>query len=165
MVHSIFEDSKGVLWFSTNAGLFSYVENQLINVSEKLGIETTFVNEIFEDSKGNIWIGTYFGGVSKYDGKKFINYTKDGIIKGIEAYNFCEDNKGNIWFSVENIGVYSYDGENFTLFTSKDGLASNTIQSIMADNKGQIWFATWSGISIYDGKTFTDARDREPWLK
>ena len=37
--------------------------------------------------------------------------------------------------------------------------------SIFEDNKGQIWFGTWEGISLYDGKTFMDVSDKEPWTK
>lgn len=67
MVHSIFEDSKGILWFSTNAGLFSYANNSLINVSKKVGIDTNFVNEIFEDKKGKLWVSTKNGLYSLLD--------------------------------------------------------------------------------------------------
>ncbi|MFN0081731.1 MAG: two-component regulator propeller domain-containing protein, partial [Ferruginibacter sp.] len=109
------------------------------------------------------WIGTFNGGVSKYDGKTFNNFTKQGTIEGIETYNFCEDNKGNIWFSAEGYGVYRYNKNDFTQFTSKNGLTTNVVQSIFEDRKGQIWFGTWQGISIYDGQKFMNANYKEPW--
>jgi streptogramin lyase len=121
--------------------------------------------DILEDKQGNIWIGTFYGGVSKYDGKTYTNFTKDGIIEGIETYNFCEDRQGNIWFSAEGYGVYRYDGANFTQFTTENGLTTNVVQSILEDNKGQLWFGTWQGISIYDGNNFMNAKDKEPWTK
>ncbi|WP_127845668.1 two-component regulator propeller domain-containing protein [Psychroflexus aestuariivivens] len=76
-----------------------------------------------------------------------------------------EDSKGNIWFSAENFGVYKYDGTKFTNFTKEDGLATNTIQNIFEDNKGQIWFTTWEGISLYDGTSFMNLSEKEPWAK
>jgi ligand-binding sensor domain-containing protein len=103
--------------------------------------------------------------VSKFDGKTYTNFTKDGIIEGIETYNFCEDRQGNIWFSAENYGVYRYDGANFTQFTTDKGLTTNVVQSIYEDNKGQLWFGTWQGICIYDGKKFMNAKHKEPWTK
>jgi ligand-binding sensor domain-containing protein len=86
--------------------------------------------------------------VSKFDGKTYTNFTKDGIIAGIETYNFYEDSQGNIWFTAEGYGVYRYDGNNFKQFTTEDGLTSNVTQSILEDNKGQVWFGSWQGISI-----------------
>ncbi|MBK8670570.1 MAG: hypothetical protein IPN89_14405 [Saprospiraceae bacterium] len=115
-----------------------------------------------EDKKGNIWVSTFYGGVSKYDGKTYINFTKDGIIKGEEAGGFLEDRKGNIWFTAENVGVYRYDGTNFTLYTTENGLTSNLVLSIYEDNKGQLWFGTWQSMCIFEGEKFVNANVKEP---
>jgi ligand-binding sensor domain-containing protein len=123
------------------------------------------VADILEDTKGNIWLGSFYGGVSKYDGKKFTHFTKDGIIKGEEAYNLYEDSRGHIWFTAEGYGVYRYDGTHFTQYTSDDGLTTNVVQSILEDNKGQYWFGTWQGMCIFDGQKFVDAKEKEPWTK
>ena len=87
----------------------------------------------------------------------------DGIIAGVETYNFYEDSQGNIWFTAEGYGVYRYDGNNFKQFTTEDGLTSNVTQSILEDNKGQVWFGSWQGLSIYDGEKFVNAKYKEPW--
>ncbi|MBK9402157.1 MAG: hypothetical protein IPN36_15360 [Bacteroidetes bacterium] len=144
---------------------FQIQKGEFIHLTSKNGLTDNNVADILEDKQGNIWIGTFNGGVSKYDGKTYTNFTKDGIIEGIETYNFCEDIKGNIWFSAEGYGVYRYDGANFTQFTTENGLTTNVVQSILEDNKGQLWFGTWQGISIYDGNNFMNAKDKEPWTK
>lgn len=165
-ISDILIDSKGHMWFVTDGYGISKFDGETFEFySKQNGLTDNNVADIFEDKQGNIWIGTFYGGVSKYDGKSFTNYTEDGIIEGVETYNFCEDHKGNIWFSAENFGVYRYDGKSFTQFTTKDGLATNTIQSIFEDKKGQLWFGTWSGISLYDGETFSNASDKEPWTR
>ncbi|MBK6905505.1 MAG: hypothetical protein IPH04_22570 [Saprospirales bacterium] len=51
MVHSILEDSKGTIWFSTNAGLFSYTNKKLKNISDEVGVPTNFISKIVEDKK------------------------------------------------------------------------------------------------------------------
>ena len=118
-----------------------------------------------EDKQGNMWIGTFYGGASKFDGTHFTNYTKEGIIEGVETGGFFADSKGHVWFTAENIGVYQYDGEKFRLYTTKDGLTSNVVLSILQDNKDQLWFGTWQGISLYDGKKFMNAVEKEAWVK
>ncbi|MGV3686599.1 MAG: ligand-binding sensor domain-containing protein [Daejeonella sp.] len=74
-----------------------------------------------------------------------------------------EDKKGNIWFVSTGKGVYRYNtrlgdgqGQSFTNFTTRDGLISDMVLSIMEDKEGDLWFGTDSGVSHYDGKTFTD---------
>jgi ligand-binding sensor domain-containing protein len=160
------EDKNGTMWFVIDGnGIYKYKNNNFTQLTKNNGLTDNNVADVFEDSKGNIWIGTFNGGVSKYDGSTFTNFTKDGIIEGMETYNFCEDKQGNIWFSAEGFGVYRYDGVDFTQFTTENGLTSNVVQSIFEDNKGQLWFGTWQGISIYDGKTFMNSSDIEPWTK
>ncbi|HEX2900420.1 MAG TPA: two-component regulator propeller domain-containing protein [Bacteroidia bacterium] len=164
LVLKFMEDSHGNRWLVTDGnGIFKYHNGTFTHLTNKNGLTDNNVADILEDKQGNIWIGTFNGGVSKFDGKTYTNFTTDGIIEGIEAYNFCEDRQGNIWFSAENHGVYRYDGTNFTQFTTENGLTTNTVQSIFEDNKGQLWFGTWQGICIFDGHTFVNAKDKEPW--
>mgnify|MGYP000377029388 CR=1 FL=1 len=40
-----------------------------------------------------------------------------------------------------------------------EGLIQQSQKSIFEDKKGQIWFGTWSGISLYDGYSFSNATD------
>jgi len=118
-----------------------------------------------EDSKGNIWIGTFYGGVSRFDGKSFTNFTQDGVISGIEVGGFYEDKTGNIWFAAENFGVYRYDGNSFTNFYTKDGLITNAILSIFEDTEGRFWFGGWGGLFRFDGKSFVSVTKDGPWDK
>ncbi len=166
LVFKIIEDKNGSMWFVADGkGIFKYSDGAFIQLTVNDGLTDNSVADILEDKKGNIWIGTFNGGVSKYDGTTFTNFTKDGVIQGDEAYNFYEDSQGNIWFTAEGYGVYRYDGINFKQFTTEDGLTSNVTLSILEDNKGQMWFGSWQGLSIYDGKVFTNANTKEPWTK
>lgn len=165
-IGKIFIDSKGHTWFITDGyGITRFDGKNFEFLTSHTALTDNNVTTVFEDSKGYIWIGTFNGGVSKYDGQHYTNFTKDGFTKGNEVSNFCEDQQGNIWFSAEGLGVYKYNGKEFTLFTTKDGLTTNTIQHIYTDKKGQIWFCTWQGISLYDGKSFRDVSEKEPWTK
>lgn len=74
---------------------------------------------------------------------------------GDNVHGSLQDKKGNLWFATTNDGVYRYDGKSFINFTMKDGLNSNGILSILEDKKGDIWLGTFSGLSRYDGKTFS----------
>jgi len=63
-----------------------------------------------EDKQGTLWIGTDIG-ISKYDGKRFINQKIDKLT-GI-IYSIVYDRKGNLWFASDK-GIIRYDGKSFT---------------------------------------------------
>ncbi|MET0394205.1 MAG: two-component regulator propeller domain-containing protein, partial [Chitinophagaceae bacterium] len=49
-------------------------------------------------------------------------------------------------------------GQDYTYihYNSKDGLASSTVYRMCQDKKGYMWFATDNGVSMFDGKKFTN---------
>lgn len=66
-----------------------------------------------------------------------------------------QDRNNNYWFGSWLQGVYRYDGNAITHFTTKDGLADDRVNGIQEDKAGNIYFTTSSGISKFDGQTFT----------
>ncbi len=104
-----------------------------------------------EDKNGNIWFGTNGGGVNKYDGKTFTQYTeKQGLIKD-DVRSILEDNNGLMWFGTNGGGVCRFDGKSFTHITVDEGLTDNTVLAMAQDKKGNIWLATDAGgVSCYE---------------
>jgi len=73
-----------------------------------------------QDKIGNLWFGSN-GGVSKYDGKSFTNFTiKEGLSNNY-VFSILEDKSGNLWFGTDGGGVLKYNGKSFINFTEKDG--------------------------------------------
>lgn len=63
----------------------------------KDGLAGSTIYCILEDDDGYIWFATD-GGVSKFNGTKFVNYsTKDGL-SGNDVLGMVKDNEGAIWF-------------------------------------------------------------------
>ena len=56
--------------------MFYGQEYSFIPYSVEDGLTQTQVHSICSDSLGNLWVGTG-GGVSKFDGKSFVNYSKE----------------------------------------------------------------------------------------
>lgn len=121
----------------------------------KDGLVNSIVKTIFLDSKGYLWFGTQ-GGVSRFDGKKFENFTdKDGLA-GNDITCITEDKNGKIWFAAYGSGISFYDKGRFTNFDTTNGLSSNEVYSLVCDDAGNMWVATYGGgIQQYDGKKFT----------
>lgn len=155
-IRSIFQDSKGNLWFGTlGEGVVKYDIKTLTYYSNSEGFNCTSVYAINEDKKGNLWFGTDHG-VYKYDGKTFRNYNqKDGLNHiDISRKGILVDKSGTIWVGTHS-GVYLYNpsldfkgGQCFSLFPI---LPPINVAGIMEDKNGNIWFAsTDKGVFRYD---------------
>jgi len=123
------------------------------------GLDGNLVNSIYCDHNGVMWFGTESGGVSRYDGKEFKNFTtKDGLANN-DVFVIHGDHDGVLWFGTRG-GISRYDGQEFKNFTTQDGLASNVVNSIYGTADGVLWFGTgWidvpgNGVSRYDGNQF-----------
>ena len=141
------------------------------------GLAHNDVFAIYEDPDGMMWFGTQ-GGVSRYDGKEFVNLTtKDGLVHNcVTAIHRHLD--GATWFGT-NEGVSRYekplrpsaslrdgkeskfssqfrfsDGNKFVNFTTDDGLVNNRVRAIHRANVDELWFGTYDGVSRYDGEGF-----------
>ncbi len=162
---SIFEDSRGDMWFSTRGyGVFKYDGNNFSRYTEKEGLASNDVAGILEDRSGNFWFGTMFGGLSFFNGTRFVNYTQlNSSIGNNEVCAIYEDKAGNIWFSSEGFGIYRYDGKSFTNFFEKEGLGVRAVQAILEDNEGQLWVGGGGGLYRFDGHSFINVTKNGPW--
>ena len=166
-IRSIFQDSKGNLWFGTlGEGVVRYDKKTLRYFSNPDGFNNETVYAINEDKNGNMWFGTDQG-VYKYDGKTFRNYNeKDGLNHiEITRKGILVDKYGAIWVGTHG-GVYQYDpsadsngGQSFSLFQY---LYTTNITGIMEDKNGNIWFASSNkGVFRYDGKTIVNYNEKK----
>lgn len=170
-VYCILKDTKGNIWFGTQAeGVCRYDGQQLTWFKEK-GLAGPAVLGLFEDSKGKLWFGNNGAGLFYYDGQTLSNFTKEkgldnpdfrvsgkpGLGTLARVYTINEDNNGNIWIGTVDAGVWKFDGNNLTNFTTKDGLTSNAVNTIYKDRHGELWFGTDShGICKFNGTTFDE---------
>jgi len=161
-IRSIFQDSKGNLWFGTiKDGVARYDGNTLRYFSNTDGFINTSVFAINEDKNGNLWFGTDQG-IYRYDGKTFHHYKQeDGLSQlVISRKGILVDKSGAIWVGTHS-GVYQYEpskeasgAQCFSLFPL---LKSIDVVGIFEDKNGNIWFASSDkGVYRYDGKAIVN---------
>jgi len=166
-IRSIFQDSKGNLWFGTlGDGVVRYDVKTLTYFSHPDGFSNNTVYAIAEDKNGHMWFGTDQG-VYKYDGKTFRNYNqKDGLsYLDISRKGILVDKSGTVWVGTHG-GVFIYDptadskgGPCFSLFQQ---LPAINVAGIMEDKSGNIWFASQdNGVIRYDGKSIMHLNEKE----
>ena len=74
------------------------------------------------------------GGVSRYDGQTWTNFTTEDGLAGNCVRSVFQDRGGYLWFGTSG-GVSRYDGQTWTNFTTEDGLASNSVLSVFRTEK------------------------------
>ncbi len=88
-----------------------------------------------------IFVGTYGGGISRFDGEKWLFYAEKEIVNP-NAVAIVADRP---IFGTAGNGLLVWDGNRFFKITSEDGLPNNEILSIFGDNE-YIWVGTTDGL-------------------
>jgi len=65
-VYDVFQDSKGFLWFATDAGVSRYDGYRFHNYTSRDGLPDNTIFGFYEDSKGRVWFRSYSGQLSYF---------------------------------------------------------------------------------------------------
>lgn len=162
---SIYQDSRGFMWFGTINGLYRYDgynykafhhnPQDSVTISDNLLRST-----IFEDNSRNLWIG----GSKALN--KFIRKTerfqrfysiqlKDSLIPLQNVSTICQDRQGYIWIvnSLNQVVKFSPDiSKAYAVeFSKKTLLAENfNINILYCDHEGSIWAGTSVGLFLFN---------------
>jgi ligand-binding sensor domain-containing protein len=115
------------------------------NFNVEDGLAQSQVLSICQDRTGNIWFGTNSGGVSRYDGNKFVTLSENDSLVNNVVFSITELNSGKILFGT-NGGLSIYNGKTFINFTDKNGLPHNRVFKTIQDNQGTVWIGTAQGV-------------------
>lgn len=166
-VHSIYEDSGGVMWVGTlGNGLFYYdpatgkKANFLYNPKNKKGLNSNSVTTIFESVAHELWIGTEGGGLCKLNrsDSSFRSFTlKDGFPSNT-IFRILEDEGQQLWITTSN-GLVSFTPGtgNIKVYTAANGLLSNQFNynSGYKDREGRLYFGSAKGLVSFNPAGFT----------
>jgi ligand-binding sensor domain-containing protein/serine phosphatase RsbU (regulator of sigma subunit) len=107
-VYTLLQDSKDYIWLGTANGVSRFDGKSFKNFTSKDSLASGGVKCIIEDSLGYIWLGHLNGGISRFDGHKFVKVSFDSIgftgdITSIQQIN------NKIWFTSVNDGAVESD--------------------------------------------------------
>ena len=93
----------------------------------------------------SIWAGTWGGGVSRFDGKKWHNYTTHDGLAGDIVYSIVQEPNGVLWFGT-NGGISRYDGKNWHNYDKSTGLLEDNVYALAVAPNGDIWAGSRRGV-------------------
>lgn len=131
---------------SANTGLGTRSRHDLTTQVEGLpSYNPNYVFSIISASDGSIWAGTWGGGVSRYDGKRWVSYTSADGLAGNIVYSMIQDSKGVFWFGTDK-GVSRFDGKTWKNLGTKEGLFEPNVYALAVAPNGDIWAGTKRGV-------------------
>ncbi len=165
-VYTIYQDSKGFIWFGTEDGLNKY-DGQSITVygattDQHNILANKWVELVFEDKSGMIWLGSR-GGLTKYnprtgvftamrhDPASLLSLSNDSVT-AIEA-----DIHNDVWVGtikgLNRVDRFTNEIERISPDEPElSGLTSH-ITGFIQDESGAFWISTYQGLFSYDNKS------------
>jgi len=105
-----------------------------------------YIVALLMDSDGVIWAGTWGGGLARFDGATWTNYTTADGLPGNHVFALHQGPKGKLWIGTSD-GLARRDAEGFKVFTTADGLFSNTVFSMATTQDGSSWIGSFGGVA------------------
>jgi len=105
-----------------------------------------YIVALLVDRDGIVWCGTWGGGLARFDGSEWTNFTVADGLPGNHIFMLHEDSGGNIWVGTDN-GLARRDGDGFKVFTTADGLFSNRVFSMNTATDGSLWIGSFGGVA------------------
>ena len=125
----------------------SPLKNSIVReFNQSNGLPTGEANTVLQTSDGYIWIGSY-GGLIRYDGTTFKNYSDEGSIESSSIRSLFEDSKGRLWIGTNDMGVYLCKDYTFSLVDNDNDNAYLSVRSFAEGNDGTVYAGTTSGLA------------------
>lgn len=98
------------------------------------------------DKNGMVWCGTWGGGLARFDGKNWHNFTvKDGL-PADHIFMLREDAAGQLWVGTSG-GLVAFTEGNPKTYTTNDGLYSDNVFSMAEGPDESRWIGSYGGVA------------------
>jgi ligand-binding sensor domain-containing protein/serine phosphatase RsbU (regulator of sigma subunit) len=154
-VYVSLQDSRNLIWLGTEVGLQRFNGTNFENFSVDDGIAPGGVRRMMYDSYGRIWFGHLNGGLSYYDGDKFVRVEVDGDFLSSDVTGIVEHGD-YLWISTWQHGALRAampgEGENLIAgerYLGPQGL-SDMVFEAYKDHDNNLFFITNQGVRRFN---------------
>ena len=142
-VYDVFQDSKGFMWFCTDAGVSRYDGQRFENFNQKDGLAGLATFEAFEDHRGRIWFVPHNCRLSYFDyaDNQIHQYPYNDLInesgKEYPMQDFAVAKDGTVHFAAMRKGKMSVDTLGIIRYKEKCEVVDFKIEEV--DDRLFIW--------------------------
>ncbi len=147
---------SAVLWIalcilpvSAAAEELPYVETVF---NERSGLPTGEANDVLQTSDGYVWVGSY-GGLIRYDGSEFRNFSTEGILPSSSVRMLFEDSSGRLWIGTNDAGVFVYENGSISQPQGQPSDSFLCVRGFAEDGGGTVYACSNSGIAEIKNNT------------
>ena len=146
---TIYQDSRGYLWFATKNGLnrFNGKEYKIYHREDgnEQSLSNNSVTSITEDQEGYLWVGTS-NGLNRIDLNtneiKRYNLETNGLVANSISTVYT-DRSGCLWVGTwEGLNRYNREGDHFEYIPIEDDTERAMIVTLLEDSSGRFWIGT-----------------------
>lgn len=105
-----------------------------------------YIVALLVDRDGTVWCGTWGGGLARFDGSTWKNYTVADGLPANHVFMLHEDGEGRLWVGTSN-GLALRTPDGFKVYTTADGLFSNTVFSMATAPDASMWVGSFGGVA------------------
>ncbi|MDR2877951.1 MAG: hypothetical protein LBV36_07940 [Chromatiales bacterium] len=114
----------------------------------KVAYNPNYVISLEIDRNGVVWAGTWGGGLARFDGKHWRNYTSADGLPSNHVFMLHADAKGRLWAGTSHgLARLNDDGESFTVMTTADGLFADNVFSMAVGSDDTLWVGSFGGVA------------------
>ncbi len=112
-VYRVLQDSKGLIWIATDAGVSTFDGNTFEHLTKEDGLLSLDILGMLEDKQGRIWFKSFQGDVSYYENGRVHNSVNEPVLKGIKTRSLHNSYKlsGNgVWINSDTFLSHFVEG-------------------------------------------------------
>ena len=149
---------NGRTWVGTQRhGALVYLPRggQWLRLDETTGLGRNHVTALYEDRWGYLWIGTRGGGLSRYAGRQFVQYSRAEGLRSRTVYDVTAAPGGGLWLALGSAGIARFTGGTFEHYGPAEGYPPRDARTLLTDRDGALWIGTaGDGLYLFDSLGF-----------
>ncbi len=106
-----------------------------------------YIVSLAVDRQGIVWAGTWGGGLSRFDGQRWTQFTVAEGLPGNHVFLLHLNPQGELWIGTNNGLARPKAGGGFETLTTQEGLFNNAVFSMTTARDGTLWVGSYGGVA------------------